>query len=204
MDAITLSQILLFVITLGVAIVTPGPAILAASRSAAARGWRPTLPYALGLAFGASIWALAAAFGLTVVFRLLPQFYAAFKVAGGLYLLWVAVQLWRHADDPVVDDIRVARGPGFMAGFVLNASNPKPALFYSAVLLTIFPMLHGIAGPLLIYAVALSVEISFFLIVTALMATGPVRRRYIAASAWIDRIAAGLIGALGLSLIFRQ
>lgn len=203
MDAITLGQLLLFITTLGVAIVTPGPAILAASRSAAARGWRATLPYALGLASGATVWAFAAAFGLTVVFRVVPELYLALRIAGGLYLLWFAWHLWRSAGAPLPDISAMPRGPGFLQGFVLNASNPKPALFYSAVILSIFPMLHGLAGPLLIYAVALSVEITFFMIVTALMATPPVRRRYLAASGWIDRIASGLIAALGLSLILR-
>ena len=57
---------------------------------------------------------------------------------------------------------------------------------------------------LAIYLVALTVEVTFYAAVTTLMATGPVRRRYIAAKTWIDRIAGGLIGALGVSLILRH
>lgn len=203
MDAITLGQLVVFITTLSVAIVTPGPAILAASRSAASRGWRETLPYSLGLATGATVWAFAAGFGLTVVFRVVPELHLALRIAGGCYLLWFAWHLWRNADAPLPDISEVPRGPGFFQGFILNASNPKPALFYSAVILSIFPMLHGFTGPLLIYGIALGVEVIFFMLITALMATPPVRRRYLAASCWIDRIASGLIAALGLSLILR-
>ena len=57
----------------------------------------------------------------------------------------------------------------------LNLSNPKPALFYAGVIMSIFPTLHGPSAGM-IYAVALSVEVTFYAIVTFLMATAPVRR----------------------------
>lgn len=203
MDSITLPQLALFVGTLAVAIISPGPAIIAASRSAAARGRRASMPYAMGLASGASLWCLFALFGLTVLFRLVPQLYTAMKILGGAYLLWVAVQMLRHAADPLAMEGETVTGPGFWRGMALNLSNPKPALFYGSVILSIFPALHG-GGSLVVYLVALSVELSFYAAVTALMATGPVRRGYIAAKSWIDRIAGALIGALGVSLILRH
>lgn len=202
MDAITLPQLALFVGTLALAILSPGPAIIAASRSAAARGRAAAMPYALGLAFGASLWCLFALFGLTVLFRIVPQLYVAMKIAGGAYLIWIAIQMWRHAADPLALDA-TAIGPGFLHGMALNLSNPKPALFYAGVILSIFPTLHGAASAV-IYAVALSVELLLYAAVTTLMATGPVRRRYFAAKTWIDRIAGTLIGALGVSLILRH
>lgn len=202
MDAITLPQLLLFVGTLALAILSPGPAIIAASKSAAARGRAASMPYAMGLAFGASLWCLFALFGLTVLFHAVPQLYVAMKVAGGLYLIWIAIQMWRHAADPLAKDGETVTGPGFLQGLALNLSNPKPALFYAGIILSIFPTLHG-AATAAIYGVALSVELFFYAAVTTLMATGPVRRRYFAARTWIDRIAGALIGALGVSLILR-
>ena len=69
--------------------------------------------------------------------------------------------------------------------------------------MSIFPALHGPSAGM-IYAVALSVEVTFYAIVTFLMATAPVRRDYGLARTWIDRVAGGLIGVLGLSLIIRR
>lgn len=203
MDGITLPQVVLFVSTMAVAILSPGPAIIAASRSAAARGRAASMPYAMGLAVGASTWCLFAVFGLSALFRVVPQLYLLMKILGGAYLVWVAVQMLRHAADPLAMDGETVTGPGFLRGMALNLSNPKPALFYGSVLLSIFPALHGIAA-LAIYLVALTVEVTFYAAVTTLMATGPVRRRYIAARTWIDRIAGALIGALGVSLIVRH
>ncbi|MDO5620575.1 MAG: LysE family transporter [Paracoccus sp. (in: a-proteobacteria)] len=204
MDAVSLPQLWLFVTVLALAILSPGPAIIAASQSAVSRGRQASLPYAIGLAFGASLWGLAALFGLSILFKAVPQLYVGFKVAGGAYLLWVAWKMWHHAADPLPQAAATGCGPGFWAGVMLNLSNPKPALFYAAVILSVFPALHGVAGPALVYATALAVELTFYLLVTSLMATGPIRRRYFAAKTLIDRTAAGLIGLLGLSLILRH
>lgn len=203
MDAITLPHLVLFVTTLSLAILSPGPAIIAASQSAAARGRAASMPYAMGLAFGASLWCLFALFGLTVVFRLVPQLYVALKLAGGIYLVWIAWKMWRHAADPLAMEGETVTGPGFVRGIALNLSNPKPALFYSAVIMSVFPALGGIA-PAIVYGIALTVELTFYATVTALMSTAPVRRRYVGAKTWIDRIAGALIGVLGVSLIVRH
>jgi len=203
MDAISAASLLAFMTTISLAILSPGPAIIACTQTAAARGRDAALPYALGLAFGASMWCLFSLFGLSLLFRLLPQLFTLLKVAGGLYLLWVAAKMWRHAGDPLPQAAAVA-GPGFWAGITLNLSNPKPALFYGSVLLSLFPRLHGLAGPALLYAVALSLELVFYTMVASVMSTAPIRRRYFAAKPVIDRIAGGLIGALGIALIVRH
>ena len=203
MSAITLPALGLFVTTLGVAILSPGPAIIAASRSAAARGRQASMPYAMGLAIGASFWCLFALFGLTVLFRIVPQSYAVLRFLGGAYLIWVAFQMWRHAADPLSMEGESVAGPGFRQGLALNLSNPKPALFYAGVIMTIFPALSTV-GAAVIYLVALSVEVCFYAAVTVLMATNPMRRGYRAAKTAIDRIAGTLIGALGLTLILRH
>lgn len=202
--SVTLQQLLLFAGTLSVAILSPGPAIVAVSQSAFARGRRYTLPYAWGLAIGASCWSLFALLGLTVLFAILPWTYLALKIAGGAYLIWIAWRMWKGASLPLPDPAEAGRGRGFLGGLVLNLSNPKPALFYSAVLLTVFPAILSVADKTVIYATALSIEFSFYTALASLMALPVLRRRYYAAKSRIDRISAALIGALGLSLILRQ
>ena len=203
MAAITLPALTLFVSTLALGILTPGPAIIAAARSAAARGRQASMPYALGLAIGASFWCLFALFGLTVLFRVLPQSYALLRLLGGAYLLWIAFQMWRHATEPMTIAEGLAGGPGFRQGLALNLSNPKPALFYAGVILSLFPVLST-WGAAVVYLVALCVEVCFYAGVTVLMATDPMRRGYRAARTAIDRVAGTLIGALGLTLMLRH
>lgn len=203
MTAITADQLGLFVVTLSVAILSPGPGVIAITQGAFRMGRRRALPYGWGLAIGASVWCLVALLGLTVIFRTLPWTYVALKLLGGAYLVWIAWQMWRHAAVPL-DAPAEGRRMGFWSGLTLNLSNPKPALFYSAVLLSIFPVLLGPLDKLAIYATAVSVELAFYTGLATLMALPWLRRRYYASKFWIDRAAGLAIGALGLSLILRH
>lgn len=204
MISITLQQVMLFISTLAIAILSPGPAVIAVSQSAFALGRQRTLPYAWGLAVGASLWSIFALLGLTVIFRVLPWTYTLLKVAGGAYLIWVAWKMWKHAPDPLPDPAESHRGLSFWAGIALNLSNPKPALFYSSVLLAVFPAVMSVMDKAAIYATALSVELGFYTALACLMALPWPRRRYYAAKFWIDRIAGLAIGLLGVTLILRH
>ncbi|TRW96852.1 LysE family translocator [Paracoccus sp. M683] len=201
---VTIAQLAVFVGTLSVAILSPGPGVIAVSQSAFAMGRARALPYGWGLAVGAALWCLFALLGLTVLFRVVPWTYVALKVLGGAYLIWIAWKMWRHAADPLPDPSDKRFGSGFLGGLILNLSNPKPALFYSAVLLSIFPAALSLADKAVIFGTALVVELSFYTALATLMALPLLRRRYYAAKFWIDRIAAALIGLLGISLILRH
>lgn len=201
---VTLDQLALFAGVLAVAILSPGPGVIAVSQSAFALGRRRALPYGWGLAVGASLWCVFALLGLTVIFRTLPWTYVALKIGGGAYLLWIAFRMWKHAPDPLPDPAESRRGTGFLGGMMLNLSNPKPALFYSAVLLSVFPVLLGARDKLAIYITAVSLELAFYTALASLMALPWLRRRYYSAKFWIDRAAALAIGLLGLSLILRH
>lgn len=203
MLSVTADQLSLFAATLAVAILSPGPGVVAVSQGAFALGRRRALPYGWGLAVGASLWCLSALLGLTVLFRVLPWTFVVLKLVGGAYLVWVAWQMWRHAADPLPDPAGDHRGMSFRGGMVLNLANPKPALFYSAVLLSIFPAVLLPVDKVAIYGTALTLELAFYTALANLMALPWLRRRYYGAKFRIDRIAATLIGLLGLSLIVR-
>lgn len=199
---VSVAELSLFVATLSVAILSPGPGVIAVSQGAFSLGRRHALAYGWGLAAGASVWCLFALLGLTALFRVAPWTLVIMKVLGGAYLAWIGIRMWRHAADPLPDP-SAGRGMGFGAGLVLNLANPKPALFYSAVLLSIFPAALSLADKGAIYAVALSVELFFYTALASLMALPLLRRGYFASKFWIDRAAGLAILALGLSLILR-
>jgi threonine/homoserine/homoserine lactone efflux protein len=198
----SVEQVIALVSALSLAILTPGPAIIATLQTAFAHGRERALPYGLGLACGASIWCVAALAGLAVVFRLHPGWFAGMKVLGGLYLLWFAWGLWQSSTRPLASAAGGARG--FFGGIALNLSNPKPALFYAALILSIFPAPVSTAGQGLIYGLCLSIELFWYALVAVLMSTAPVRARYFAAKFWIDRTAGIAMATLGLLLIIRH
>jgi threonine/homoserine/homoserine lactone efflux protein len=199
---VTFEPFLALIAVLTPAILSPGPAIIAATQMALAQGREKALPYGLGLAFGASLWCLFALLGLAVIFKLYPPLFIGAKILGGLYLLYMAWGLWRAARAPLPPAAKRRFGDGFLGGMILNLSNPKPALFYSAVILSISPDPHGVSTFVAIYATALATELFWYATVTISMSTNTMRKRYFAAKFWIDTIAAIAMTALAALLIF--
>jgi threonine/homoserine/homoserine lactone efflux protein len=198
---VTAEQIALFAAAHWVAMVSPGPAVVATMQRAFAQGRRATLPYAFGLAFGASLWCVFALAGLTVLFHLVPPIFVALKLAGAVYLIWIAYQVWQGADQPVgasPDGATMRRG--FFGGVALNLSNPKPALFFSAVLLSIFPDTLALPQQAALYGLTLANELCFYAALTLFLTRPRVRGLYLSAKRWIDQTTALALGALGISL----
>ena len=195
-------QVIALVSALSLAILTPGPSIIATIQTAFAHGRERALPYALGLACGASLWCVFALAGLAVLFRLHPGWFAGLKVFGGFYLLWFAWKLWQGSTRPLPPAAGGARG--YWGGVALNLSNPKPALFYAALILSVFPAPMSGAERIAIYALCLATELFWYALVAVLMSTAPMRARYFAAKFWIDRAAATAMALLGLLLIFKH
>ncbi|MFB2595634.1 LysE family translocator [Paracoccus sp. p4-l81] len=186
---------------MSLAILSPGPAIISAIQMAFAHGRDKALRYGLGLAFGASLWGLFSLAGLAVVFRIYPALFHGMKILGGLYLLWMAWGLWSTARDALPAPAQMRFGSGFVGGVALNLSNPKPALFYASLILTLFPGHLSLARQASIYLTALSTEVFWFVVVTVSMSTAVMRVRYFAAKFWIDRATAVALAALGLVLM---
>ena len=92
-------------------------------------------------------------------------------------------------------------GRGFWGGVLLNLSNPKPALFYAALILSVFPQP---TQPVAIYAICLTTELFWYALVAVLMSTAAMRSRYFAAKFWIDRAASLAMAVLGLILIVKH
>lgn len=198
----SVEQLVALIVALSLAILTPGPSIIATVQTALAHGRERALPYALGLAFGASLWCIFALAGLAVLFRLHPSLFVALKIFGGLYLLWFAWKLWAASTKPLPPAAGGAKG--FFGGVALNLSNPKPALFYAALILSVFPEPMSIPDQIVLYAICLATELFWYSLVAVLMSTAAMRSRYFDAKFWIDRAASIAMAALGLLLIIKH
>ncbi len=197
-----LSLASLFLLTLATSIV-PGPSNFLTMRIAMRRGRGPALASALGATLGCLIWCVAALVGLAALLAAAPWLYKAMRVAGGLYLVWFAIGLWRARPEPLsAEPPAGASGTAFAQGLLICLTNPKSVLFFASV----FSAYVGPDTPDWVHYAAVAVVTLTCLVWQAGVgvAFSAVRaaRAYARAQKPLDRGAAGLMGLFGLSLLW--
>ena len=186
------------------AAISPGPSFVVAVRTAAAEGFRTAAALALGFGLGALLWAGAAMAGLALLFELVPVLFTALKLVGAAFLLWIAVQMWRHASSPLEMRAESAAprsaGAAMRQGFLTFASNPKPAIFFGAVFVGLVPHETPLGWRIAILAAVFVNEVGWYLIVARAFSLPRARSAYVRLKAGLDRAFGTLIAAFGLKI----
>jgi threonine/homoserine/homoserine lactone efflux protein len=201
---------LITLVTIGfvqlLAVISPGPSFLITAQTAVSRSRLDGIRIALGLGAGTLVWSSAALLGLNALFRLHHWLFVGMKIAGALFLLWIAIRIFRHARTPVemaeTNGEAAKRNP-FVRGFLTQISNPKVAVFFGSIFVAMLP--RDVPGWMVaaLIAIVTANEILWYSLVALCFGSGPVRRGYLAARAWIDRVTGAFLGALSLRLLMR-
>ncbi|MFC5470981.1 LysE family translocator [Cohnella suwonensis] len=161
---------------------------------------------ALGMGVGGVIFALLGLAGLHAVFVAIPWVYAILKIFGGFYLLFLAYKIWKGSSQPLyVQEVMVRSGrswrSSFLLGLAAQLSNPKTAIVYGSIFAAMLPHQISFTSNMLILPFVFMIEAGWYIIVAiALSSTAP-RKAYTKSKLWIDRVASGVMGLLGLKLI---
>lgn len=196
-----LSHLIVFNLTLIVAILSPGPAMLIALRATLSGGRLTGIVTGMGLAVMAATWTTLALLGLDGIFAVFPWAYATLKTLGALYLIWIAYQTWKGAQKTLQDLTSPPHQRAFLNGLLANLANPKSVLFASAVLLVIFPRDITLADKALVVLNHLCVELLFYTGFALLLSTKRLKNGYLRLKPLFDRVAALVLGALGIRLL---
>jgi threonine/homoserine/homoserine lactone efflux protein len=186
------------------AAISPGPSFVLAVRTAAAEGFGAAAALALGFGLGATVWAAAALLGLAFVFELAPLLLSAMKVAGGLFLVWLAWGLWSHAREPM--PVAAAGSPPRSAasavrlGLMSMLANPKPAVFFGAVFVGLVPREAAALDKAVILVNILWVEAAWYVVVAWAFSLPRARAGYARAKTALDRTFGGALAALGIAI----
>lgn len=128
----------------------PGPALLYTAAQTIAHGRRAGFMAMLGIHLGCYLHVFAAAFGLSAVFRHVPELYVAVKLAGAFYLVWLGIGMIRaklaQGNAPLTPAKTARRA--LIDSFIVEVLNPKVALFFIALL----PQFVDPAGSLPVWA----------------------------------------------------
>ncbi|MBX9943488.1 MAG: LysE family transporter, partial [Reyranella sp.] len=173
--------------------------------TAAGAGRRAGLLAAFAMLLGAVAWAAAALYGLQALFARFEWLYVAFRIAGAVYLLYLAVMLWRHAGAPLPQPDPAAAKAGAWQGFakalLLQLSNPKVMVFFGSVFLALLPAQSPAWVDVAVLAIVAVNEFGWYALLTLLFSGESARAFYRRAKLWLDRIMGGVLGLLGLRLL---
>jgi amino acid exporter len=120
------------------AIISPGPNVLAVIGTSMSVGRSSGTALALGVAAGSFCWALLAALGLSALLASYAYALTMIKFAGGLYLLWLAYKAFRSAAS--VQEVKATALSErnvlgyFGRGLTIQMTNPKAALAWIAII----------------------------------------------------------------------
>lgn len=125
-----------FLITSAVIVVTPGAGVLFTVSTGLAQGRRASAYAAIGCTLGIVPHMLATALGLAAVMKAGALAFELLKVAGVIYLLYLAMATWRDRSAFGSASTAPALDPLHLVGkaVLLNLLNPKLTLFFLAFL----------------------------------------------------------------------
>lgn len=130
-------SLLLFSLAALATLTFPGPAVAFISARSLSHGPLSGCFAALGVAFGGLLHVLASAMGLSAILLSSAEAFAFLKLIGGLYLVYIGLdRLLRPGAVPSTGGGPPSRSRGkvFLEGILVNATNPKTALFFLAFL----------------------------------------------------------------------
>ncbi len=133
-----------FCVVYFLAVATPGPGVAAVIAQGLARGSAGAPAFIAGFLLGDLTWFMAAALGLSALAQSAHEAFVVVKYAGAAYLLFLAYKLWSTPVRPLTEsgDPLLDQTPSklFLGSLMLTWGNPKPMLFFIALLPTVVPL----------------------------------------------------------------
>ena len=197
------AAVLSIVVALTLGAMSPGPSFLMVARAAIARSRADGLAAALGMGVGGVVFAALALLGLHAVLIAVPWLYLVLKILGGAYLIYIGWSIWRGAREPVaiVDHVDATSGRSFWLALATQLSNPKTAVVYASVFVSMLPREIPLAVTLLLPLVIFAIEFGWYAIVALALSAPSPRAAYLRSKTWIDRAAGTVMTLLGIRLI---
>jgi threonine/homoserine/homoserine lactone efflux protein len=137
------------------------------------------------------------------MFHAFPILFMGMKIAGALFLLYIAWMIFAHAAEPLkIEGGGEKLGNPFIKGFLTQIANPKVVVFFGSIFIAMLPANVPMWMTLALIFIVSFNEVWWYSVVALFFGSGPVRSFYLRAKAWIDRLTGAFLGVLGLRLLW--
>ncbi len=189
-------------------IVAPGADTAMVMRQSLAFGRHAGVFTSVGVGASLLLHLTATILGLGLLVAKSLAFFNLLKLTGATYLLVMGIRLWRSPAFAVPDVkagfIAPSNLKSFGLGFITNALNPKPVLFF----LSLFSTLVSPQTPLLVqglYGIGMAAAlIGWFVMVANVLTVPSVRDRFTTFGRWLNRVTGAIFVGLGVKLALEQ
>ncbi len=203
----TLYGLAIFALTYFVAVATPGPGIAAVLARALARGLKGMPAFIAGFVLGDLTLYAAAAAGFAALAGAYAPLFLAIKWGGAAYLVWLSYRLWTAPIEPSMETSSAQGSDAplslFLTTYSLTLGNPKPILFFVALLPSIIDLENLTVLDFLTVALLIAMIISATLTGYA-FAAAKARRLFVSVTARrrINRITGTILGLAAVLIAF--
>jgi len=129
----TLSFVSIYLLTVTIATITPGPSMLLALNHGMRFGWRRALGTASGNVVATVVQCAVSLAGLGLLLAKVGWVFSAVRYAGAAYLVWLGLKMFFSEGGPLTGGPETVRRNLFVEAFFVTMSNPKAIFFFSAL-----------------------------------------------------------------------
>jgi threonine efflux protein len=189
---------------------SPGPSNMTIMAVAIQRGRTQALAIASGVITGSIAWGLLASFGLATALRMWGNVLVALKVAGGLYLLWLAYNAGRSAlksnetSKKYTDSLGASNGQLYLRGAAMHLTNPKAIFSWAATISVGLPNSPSVHDLLIGLSGCFFLGMLTFFAYAMLFSTATAQRAFTATRRWFECTLAVIYGYAGIRLLFSK
>lgn len=192
------------------AVVAPGPDFAVTIRQSVRHGRCAGIGTAIGIGAGISVHVIYTLLGVGALMHTTPWLLQVASWLGAGYLLYLGVVFIRQAGRQTTGVLQEAgEGLGavsfrrsFVVGFLTNATNPKATLFFLAVFTTIVSAQTPLAVQMLYGVWMCVINALWFVLVSLLFTSLPVRERFLRLGHWFERVMGVLLIAFSVRLLW--
>lgn len=185
-----------------VAAITPGPNFFITVHTAIGTTRRLSLMTVLGIVTGTLVWAICGYLGISMLFTLVPVLYFSLKIIGGLYLVYVGLNLIFKRKKPSEGgmDKHFSATSCFRLGLLTNLLNPKTAAFITSLFAATIPAHAPVELGVSIVLLICFISAAWYSFVSALFSYDAAKNMYDKHRRKIEKFAGAIFVGFGLKL----